>query len=149
MTPEELLRSIKTSEGCSNWSHGTSHGYGEVILDGKSMTAHRAVWLLTKGPIPEGMLVCHRCNNKLCINPDHLYLGTIAQNTIDAGKDGLLKRNSGSFKGKYYEGEVWLMRKLKVAGITYAKIGKMFKTNRSTIWCILNNKGYLPKENPC
>ena len=81
---------------CIEWQ-GTMFdtGYGRVYKDGKSKKAHRVEWEKANGPIPDGLCVCHRCNNKGCVNPDHLYLATSRQNTIDAYKDGLIKCRVG------------------------------------------------------
>lgn len=59
----------------------------------KFMTAHRAAWIYANGPIPEGMLVLHRCDVRACINPEHLFLGTDADNTVDK----MRKLRSGNY----------------------------------------------------
>lgn len=64
--------------------------YGSFRISGRLTRAHRASWEAHFGPIPDGLYVCHRCNNKPCCNPKHLYLATHQQNLIDAGRDGLL-----------------------------------------------------------
>lgn len=79
--------------GCWLWllSLG-SHGYGNACLDGEHTTAHRVSFLAFKGPIPDGMLVQHSCDNKLCVNPDHLSLGTDATNALDKKLKGRAAR---------------------------------------------------------
>lgn len=63
--------------------------YGSRTVKGRRWLAHRYAYFSSNGPIPSGMMVCHRCNDKGCVNVDHLYLATQKQNVIDAIKDGL------------------------------------------------------------
>ena len=70
--------------GCWLWLRGiNSDGYGLVRIEGKSYRVPRLVWGIFKGPIPPNMRVCHRCDVRLCINPDHLFLGTDKDNYDD------------------------------------------------------------------
>jgi len=76
---------------CWPWLLGrTTDGYGRVRLDGMKLRAHRIAYLAAKGPISNGLLVCHACDNPPCCNPAHLWLGTVLDNTRDAQRKGRL-----------------------------------------------------------
>lgn len=83
---ERLLSKVeKSRDGC--WMFNgfrLANGYGRIKGDGESvMLAHRMSWEVFKGPIPEGLLVLHRCDTRPCVNPDHLFLGTHRDNMLD------------------------------------------------------------------
>jgi HNH endonuclease len=79
------------ADGCWIWTAARKpNGYGELVVQQRRWYAHRYSYQLAFGDIPSGMLVCHRCNNKPCVNPSHLYVGTYSQNMLDAFKDGLI-----------------------------------------------------------
>jgi hypothetical protein len=69
--------------GCQIWRGATVNGYGSLRYQGGHQQAHRLAWSLKNGPIPTGMVLCHRCNVRRCVNPDHLVLGTRADNNAD------------------------------------------------------------------
>jgi hypothetical protein len=87
LTPAERLAHytrIDPLSGCHIWHGSINHaGYGKLNVRNKSLAAHRLAWTLKNGPIPAGMILCHRCDVRRCCNPDHLVLGTRGDNMAD------------------------------------------------------------------
>lgn len=148
---------IKGLDDCWEWTgnttKGNGKGYGRFRIDNKMLLAHRLSWIFTHGYIPEGKLILHKCDNPLCINPNHLYLGTNSNNMKDKFKRNrqplLPPEISAINHAKLYEGEIWLIRKLwkdRVTGITQRFISKMFKVDQSTVSLIVNSSKWLCKE---
>lgn len=65
-----------------------TRGYGQIAFEGRQIGTHKLAWILTHGPVPEGMEVCHRCDNPPCSRPEHLFLGTHRDNMQDAAAKG-------------------------------------------------------------
>jgi hypothetical protein len=78
-------RFVKKTDTCWEWSGALTRGYGSM---GSNMYAHRISWEIHNGPIPKGMQVLHKCDNPPCSNPEHLFLGTQADNNYDMCRKG-------------------------------------------------------------
>ena len=95
---ERFWRFVNKTDTCWLWTaFKDKDGYGSFTDENRhSMRAHRASWIIHNGAIPIGMCVCHKCDNPPCVRPDHLFLGTRQDNTIDMVNKG---RHGGGGKG--------------------------------------------------
>lgn len=126
--PERLWSKVAKGDGCWEWL-GKRHesGYG-LLRAPKSghLRAHRVSWEIHNGTIPEGMVVCHVCDNPPCVRPDHLFLGTRGDNAADMrakgrGRGPRLVGSTNPF-AKASEAQVRAMRHLRGNGWTYPAI---------------------------
>ena len=88
---------VNKTDSCWLWTAGTrgKTGYGAFRLNDKVVDAHRVSYELHNGVIPEGVYVCHTCDNRLCVNPNHIFLGSPKDNWKDGFDKGRIKLLGG------------------------------------------------------
>ncbi len=140
---------IKTEDECWEWKASkNSAGRGTFYLNGHLINASRAAWILTYGEISNSGIVCHTCDNLLCVNPNHLYLGSHCDNSTDRStRNPTPPEISGYRKAKLYSGEVWLIRRLLEAKVVNQRfIASMFKVSQWVICNINRSEKVLCRE---
>lgn len=151
---------VRKSDGCWEWINPTHEfGYGELWVNEKkrSIGAHRISWELHDGPIPSGLVVCHRCDNPRCVRPEHLFLGTPADNVRDCSKKNRIRKGenqplhknprlaahgerAGCAKLKAFQVEA-IRREYKPNKYGLVKrLSERYKVSNTQIYNIVNNK---------
>jgi hypothetical protein len=152
LTPDQFVQEFwkKVCKGdpslCWEWQAAVQKsGYGVVGVRRKLHLAHRVAWELSNGEIPPGMLVCHTCDNRICCNPQHLFLGTHADNLRDMYEKNRNNNARGDSSGPRVAAKtgwkvVGEIRKLYTSGdFTARELGEMFSVSGSTVSRIVNH----------
>lgn len=133
---------VEKTPGCWKWRAGCDgRGYGEFRLGTRMRGAHRVAWELTRGVIPEGLCVLHSCDNPRCVRPNHLFLGTVADNNADKAAKGRAVRLAGEKHGcsRLRTKDIYLIRSLS-AELSRKEIAEIFKVDPTHISKILRGK---------
>lgn len=144
MSRDELFW-MKVRQGgpseCWEWTASKNKdGYGQFWIGHTFIPAHRYAWASQHGDIPEGMFICHHCDNPSCCNPDHLFLGNAQINNLDAIQKGRQKYNGRPI---FTPEQVLLIRLAYSSGkLSEADIAEVFGVNQSTIHRLLKNNMY-------
>lgn len=155
-TEERFWSHVDKSGGpnaCWPWTgFCTAYGYGSSRLNSQTTCTHRIAWIITHGPIPAGLFVCHRCDNPPCCNPGHFFLGTQADNIADRDAKGRtavgprngtkvhperIARGEQVYGAKLTDEQVLSIR---LDSRTLAAIASDYHVTKQTIWFIRHGK---------
>ncbi len=119
---------------CWKWTACTNYlGYGRIAVNRKNRYAARIGWELVYGEIPPGQCVCHKCDNPICVNPNHLFLGTLHENSIDMVRKGRAGR-------KLNKEQILSIRSLRQSGSSCKQLSRQFHIELSHIYRIINKE---------
>ena len=131
---ERFWKKVDKSGECWEWTAGkTTAGYGLFFLNGDQVYAHRYVLELEGIDIPTNMCACHICDNRGCVNPDHLFLGTRADNQKDMAQKGRACRGEDVTGGKLLEGDILRIRDVLACNANQYEIAKYFNIDQSCV----------------
>lgn len=145
---EQLSRNVspEPNTGCWLWVGGLDDsGYGHFCRMRNKVRAHRAAYEAFVGPIPSGLYVCHRCDNRTCCNPAHLFLGANADNTADRVRKNRTLRGEQCPGAKLTEVAVRAMRALRSSRPdvwSYSRLGLRFGVDQGTAWYVCAGGGW-------
>lgn len=133
---------IDPETGCWNFLACTqSNGYGRLTFRRKTQGAHRWSYIAFIGQIPDGIDVCHRCDNRRCVNPSHLFLGTRKENMQDAKSKGRVATRTSLPQAKLSESQVVELLVRARSGEKYIDIAADFNITRHSVGKIAINNG--------
>lgn len=127
---------------CWNWTAATRNGYGNLKVSQISIKAHRLSYALHYGVLPANLLVCHHCDNPLCVNPHHLFLGTDADNARDKVRKGRQSRTANNGNAKINEQQLDEIRARITAGETNVAIAKDYPIGHAMVSRIRKGRSY-------
>lgn len=148
-TPAEIARFWvkvdRTGDGCWEWTAGRyRNGYGQfgvgTFAAQVKVYAHRMAYELLVGPIPDGLLVCHRCDNRTCCNPAHLFLGTYADNNRDCQRKGRKPHGETASFSILTDEKVRAIRTRRAAGETGRALAVEYGVSGATICNVFRGK---------
>lgn len=146
---ERFWRNVDRSAGddeCWLWTGTTnSYGYGQLSINNRKRVATHIAWELTNGPVPDGLHMCHHCDNPPCVNPSHLFPGTRSDNMQDMQSKGRITRNpvkgSDQPNSKLVESDIPIIRNRYAAGgVTTYEIAKDYGVDPAIIQGIIRRK---------
>lgn len=124
---DRLVLNAKKIGKCIEWQRSIhSAGYGQIWHIARNLSTHRVAYELFIGPIPDGLLVLHKCDNRLCVRPEHLFLGTNLDNAKDRMKKGRQATGQGNGKARMTKTAIREVRQRCACGETQAVVAAEF-----------------------
>lgn len=135
---------VKHEGACWDWeSFKDPNGYGRLNVNGRPQLAHRISYQIHFGTIPKGKAVCHKCDNPTCTNPDHLFLGTQADNVADMHwKNRARKRGMKGTEHHMAKMSEDTVRAIRSSDASDSQLAEQYKVSRATIHSIRTRRSW-------
>ncbi len=127
---------------CHEWQLSLSEGYGQFWIGKRKDRSHRWAWKFANGLVPDGMLVCHRCDNRKCVNPGHLFLGTYDDNSRDMVRKGRMPTGAEHHSARLTEQTVGDIHELRTLDLTQRQIAEAVGVSQSRVSDILARRSW-------
>jgi Autographiviridae endonuclease len=139
---------VGSQDECWEWTGSKCRGgygtFARSVKNGRQtfVSPHRLSWEIKNGPIPNGLHVLHSCDNRACVNPRHLKVGTLVDNMQDALHKGRmsmppLMRGTDQHLAKLTDAKAVWMRQLASAGVGSLQLAELFSVSRGAVYCVL------------
>lgn len=133
---------------CWEWLGSITNGYGRLSIKRSGFYSHRISWVIHNGEIPNGLCVLHHCDNPICVNPAHLFLGTLQDNEGDKVSKGRQARGENSNKAKFVTGQIIEILTRRSSGEKLQSIADSFNVTRQAIWQIAKRRNWKHVPSP-
>lgn len=134
---------VNEQTGCWEWQKNIQiNGYGHMKHSGKARSAHRVSYEMHNGEIPKGFYVLHKCDNRCCVNPQHLFVGTASDNRKDMQSKGRHAHGERVNTAKMTEAQIIEIYALSDGGLGSPRIAKKYGISTTMAWNIKTGKSW-------
>ncbi len=138
---------VNPESGCWEWTASLDKkGYGQIYDGNNSRIAHRWIYLYLNPETDRSLVICHKCDNPKCVNPDHLWAGTQRDNIHDSLAKGRMNQGSSSHFSKLTDTDVTRIREMISMSMTDAQISEHFMVGKGTIYDIRRNRSWVRQQ---
>jgi hypothetical protein len=144
---KQFWSKVEKTDNCWIWKGAkSSGGYGHISRSRaglvKHFASHRFSWIVSFYEIPEGLDVCHHCDNPSCVRPDHLFLGSVSDNMLDCSNKGRIRFGESHHASKLNDQIVYEIITMSRLGRSQGQIAKTFDVTQSVVWRVLSGRGW-------